>query len=114
MNREIVVDGVTYIPKTETVLTGYTMTRTEKAGVFYGIIKARDGDTLILKNARRVWYWEGAATLSELATRGTSCPDKCKFPCPVEEVTLHNVIEEIPVSEVAKITLDEVMEWTMH
>ena len=110
---EITVDGVVYVPKVVTVI-GYTMIRTEEAGVFYGRIEAIDEDIAHLLDARRVWYWSGASTLSELATEGTSSPDKCKFPCAVPSVTLHGVIEEIPMTKKAKESLDRVAIWTQH
>ena len=53
------------------------MVRSTNAGVFYGKLVSRDGDTVVLKDSRRVWYWAGAATLSELANRGTSKPEEC-------------------------------------
>lgn len=46
------------------------MVRTYSAGVFLGTVAARDGKEVTLTNARRIWYWDGAATLSQLATEG--------------------------------------------
>jgi hypothetical protein len=92
----------------------YCMVRTYSAGVFAGTVKSRNGREVLLADARRIWYWSGAATLSELATKGTSNPDQCKFPAPVPEVLLTEVIEIIPISEVAAISIAEVPEWTMH
>lgn len=56
------------------------MVRTYSAGVFLGTVASRDGKEVTLTNARRIWYWAGAATLSQLATEGTSKPKECKFP----------------------------------
>jgi len=36
------------------------------------IIEKKDGSTVTLSNARRLWYWEGSASLSELAQYGTA------------------------------------------
>src|SRR3990172_2053206 len=58
----------------------YVIVRTYSAGVFAGELKERQGKEVSLTNARRLWFWAGAASLSELAQRGTSRPDKCKFP----------------------------------
>ena len=92
----------------------YCIVRTYSAGVFAGVLAFRDGKEAVLKNARRIWYWDGAASLSELAMKGTSKPDNCKFPCPVEEVVLTEVIEIIPCSDAAKASIQEVPEWTNH
>jgi hypothetical protein len=94
-------------------LTGkYCMVRTYSAGVFAGTIGWRDGKEISLMNARRIWYWDGAATLSELATRGTSKPTKCKFPAEVAEMLLTEVIEIIPITDAARKSIQEVPIWT--
>jgi hypothetical protein len=89
------------------------MIRSAEAGVFYGTITDRDGDTVTMTGARRVWFWDGAATLSELATRGTSKPDKCKFPAATSgEHVIFGVCEIIEVTPEARATLDAVPVWT--
>ena len=89
------------------------MIRSRDAGCFYGTLVGRDGDTVTLTNARRVWYWDGAATLSELATLGTSKPKTCKFPAPTEgEHVILGVCEVIPVTEAALASLDKVPVWS--
>ena len=117
---EIIINGVKYVPETSSknvVNTDgleYCMVRTYSAGVFAGYLESRDGKEVVLRNARRIWYWSGAASLSELATRGTSDPGNCKFPCAVDKVTLMEAIEIIPITEAAKNSIDEVPEWTMR
>lgn len=85
--------------------------RTQSAGVFAGVIKSRKGSEAIVANARRLWYWSGAASLSQLAVDGTSNPSGCKFPVAVPEVTLLNVIEILPLSDKAKASIDSVPVW---
>lgn len=92
----------------------YKMVRTYSAGVFAGYVESLDGQHAVLRNARRIWYWDGAASLSELATRGTSKPDNCKFPCAVDRVELTQVIELIDITEEAEKSIKGVAEWTMH
>lgn len=89
----------------------YVIVRTYSAGVFAGNLESREGKEVVLKNARRIWYWEGAASLSELAVRGVRYPGKCKFPCPVPEVILTEAIEILPVSKKAEKCIQEVPEW---
>jgi hypothetical protein len=89
----------------------YVMVRTYSAGVFAGYLKSRKGQEVVLKNARRIWYWDGAASLSQLAQSGTSKPENCKFPEPVSEVTLLQAIEIIPISPVAQKSIDGVAIW---
>lgn len=90
----------------------YCIVRTYSAGVFAGILKSRDGREAILADCRRIWYWAGAASLSELAVRGTKKPDQCKFPCRVEELLVLEVIEIIPCTAAAAASIREVPEWT--
>lgn len=90
----------------------YCMVRTYSAGVFAGTIKERNGKEATLTNARRMWYWDGAASLSQLATDGTSKPENCKFPVAVDEVLLTEVIEILPITDKAKASIDGVAVWT--
>lgn len=85
--------------------------RTVSAGVFFGELAMRDGDEAIVKNARRLWYWDGAASLSQLALEGVKKPDNCKFPAAVSEVLLRGVIEIIPATDVAVSSIMTVPVW---
>ncbi len=117
MKKEININGVEYIRKDciqkEFAIGQYPvyMVRTYSAGVFYGELKKRNGKEVILLNARRVWSWEGAASLSQLAESGTSKPENCKFPEPVSEVVLTEVIEMIKITKKALQSLNSVKIW---
>lgn len=96
--------------------TKYVMVRTYSAGVFAGelVNKKPNGAgffEVTLKSARRMWSWQGAASLSQLATDGTSNPSQCKFPCAVESVELANAIEILPITPKAKASIDSVPVW---
>ncbi|MDD6312013.1 MAG: hypothetical protein PUB08_00875 [Firmicutes bacterium] len=85
--------------------------RADRAGVFYGEIKERNGSEVTMTNVRRLWYWDGAASLSELATNGTKKPKNCKFTVTVPEMTILGVIEIIPCSAKAVDSIEGVPEW---
>ena len=87
--------------------------RTYSAGVHFGELVSRDGKECVLKNARRIWYWDGAASLSQLAVDGTRKPENCKFPVAVPEITLTDAIEYIPVTEKAANSIHGVPVWKM-
>lgn len=89
----------------------YCMVRTSDAGVFAGTIEKLEGNVAKLVNARRIWYWAGAASLSQLANEGTSNPKSCKFPAAVPEVLVFGVIEIIPISKIAEASIGAVEEW---
>ena len=117
--NEVAINDVVYVQKdsisqNEKVKTDgmpYCMVRTYSAGVFAGYIKERVGKEGTLVNARRIWEWEGAASLSQLAQSGTSAPEKCRFPESVDEVILTEIIEIIPITTKAKVTIDLVPIW---
>ena len=90
----------------------YAIVRTYSAGVFAGYIQKEQGQEITLSDARRIWYWEGAASLSQLSIDGTSKPDKCKFPKSVIEVRLKQVIEILPCTEKSKESILGVPEWS--
>ena len=106
----VVINGIEYIRK-QNVTKDYVIVRTYSAGVFAGNLESRNGKEVVLKNARRIWYWDGAASLSQLAVDGTNMPDKCKFPCEVPEITLTEAIEIIPCTEKAEKSIKEVAIW---
>lgn len=87
--------------------------RSPDAGVFYGEMENEITESRIVKltNARQIWYWEGAATLMQLAKYGTNKPQKCRFTVTVDEITICNVSEIIPCTEEAIKSIDSVTEW---
>lgn len=95
--------------------TKINMVRTQSAGVFYGEITKhnRKEAWVEMKNARRVWMWTGAASLSQLSQDGSANPTGCKFPKAVPSVFLSGVIEILPVTEKAITNLNTVPEWKM-
>lgn len=89
----------------------YVMVRTHSAGVHAGYLKKQDGKCVTLTNTRRLWYWKGAATLSQLAGAGTSNIDDCKFPAAIAEITLLEAIEVIPCTDKARSLIESAKEW---
>lgn len=89
----------------------YIICRTYSAGVFAGTLVSRKGKEVELKNARRLWYWDGAASLSQLSVDGVARPENCKFPCEVPSVVLTEAIEILPVSVSARKSIASVAIW---
>jgi hypothetical protein len=116
--NEIEINGSVYVlkgsqPSIASTLNGlpYVIIRTYSAGVHAGYLKSRNGKEVELLHARRIWYWEGAASLSQLATDGTRKPDKCKFPCEVSRIELTEAIEVLECTEKAKESIKNVKIW---
>lgn len=87
--------------------------RGDKSGVEFGTLVAKDGSEVTLKNARRIWYWAGAASLSQLAQDGTSDPLRCKFTVTVNSITILDAIEIIPCTDKAIKSIENVKEWKL-
>jgi len=89
----------------------YVIVRTQSAGVFAGYIKKRTGQEVVMTEARRLWYWDGAASLSQLCIDGVSKPQSCRFPEAVPRVLLMQVIEILDCSDKAKKSIGSVPIW---
>ena len=118
MVKIISIDGVNYIKESDVKQSAekldgmkYVIIRTQNAGVFAGYLKEKVGETVVLKNARRLWYWSGACSLSQLAMEGTKKAGECKFPCEVETIELNQVIEIIDCTEEARVSIKNVEIW---
>ena len=115
--NEISINGVDYIKKSDNTMADslngmkYVIVRTHSAGVFAGYLEKRTGQEVILRRARRIWFWDGAASLSQLAVDGTQKPQNCKFPCEVDRVELLQAIEILDVTEKAKKSIKGVSVW---
>lgn len=110
MTTEIIVDGERHV-KAQEETTEWVLIRTYSAGVHFGVLKRRDGKEVELTTARRIWYWNGAASLSQMAINGVSKPDDCKFSVPVPIITLTEAIEIIPCTDKAVKSINGVPEW---
>lgn len=116
--NEVEINGIVYIPKDSQIkqaenLNGipYVIVRTYSAGVFAGYLETRNGKEGVMRKARRIWYWDGAASLSQLAVNGTSKPENCKFPVEVDRIELTEIIEILSCTEEAKKSINGVSIW---
>lgn len=115
--RKLNIDGVEYVAVDDLnnmpeIQGEYAIVRTYSAGVFAGVIVSRKGKECELANARRLWQWYGAASISQLAVDGTSNPEKCKFPCELPKVVLTEVIEIAYCTKKSMESIKGVPVWT--
>lgn len=89
----------------------YYIVRGDRSGVFAGNIKERNGREVTMSDVRRLWYWEGACSISQLALDGTTKPSECKFTVALDEITLLDAIEIIPCTDKAEKSIRSVAEW---
>ena len=85
--------------------------RGDRSGVFFGTLVAKEGREVKLENCRRLWYWDGAASISQLATDGTVKPDNCNFTVTVSEIIITDAIEVILCTDKAIKIIEEVKVW---
>jgi len=119
---ELVIDGVTYVPKEENSKNAVStegkkavLIRSRDAGVHFGFLEKEDytpsGKVVTLLKTRRVYYWDGAASLSQMALEGVAKPENCKFSVVLESIEVVNVIETLPLTEKAFDNLNKVKIW---
>lgn len=120
--EEIELDGEIYVRKSSLKteakdLNGMrcVLVRSYAAGVHFGYLKSTEhtlaGTLVTLVDTRRVYSWQGAATLSQMALEGVKKPDGCKFSVVIPENTIQNCLEIIPISEQAWEILKNVSVW---
>ena len=120
-NKEcsVIINNHEYVRKDELMkaeqLEGmpYQIVRTYSAGVFAGYIESRNGQEVVIRKARKIWYWDGAASLSQLAEEGTKKPENCKFPCEVDKILVTQAIEILDCTEKARKSIASVKIWQM-
>lgn len=98
----------------ETQSEKFSIIRTHSAGVWFGNVKTLNGTIAIITNARRLWYWSGAASLSQLAVEGTKKPRECKFTMTITDsdgVYLPQVIEILSCTKEAIENINAVPVW---
>ena len=92
----------------------YVIIRSAQSGVHAGWLVARSGDTVVLKDSRRLWRWVVSkmtgqlATLSEVAVHGVNSSDeRSRISVTVPKITILGVCEVIPASEAARKSIEE-------
>ena len=93
------------------MLNKKVIVRGYRSGVFFGTLTKKDGREVELENCRRLWYWGGAASISQLATDGTVRPNNCQFVVTVSRIAILDAIEIIPCTEKAIESIEGVKEW---
>ena len=91
--------------------TKYFIVRCDRAGVFFGQIKERKEKEVTMTNVRKLWYWDGACAVEELAMNGTKKPETCKFTLTVPEMIIADPIQIIPCTDKAIESINGVKVW---
>ena len=120
MKNEITIDGTVYVPKSQVKNADggqWVLIRSYASGVHFGQLQSKrdalQGLEVTLVNSRRIHYWVGAASLSQIAVDGIANPEESRVSIEVEEITVSNVIETIPITEAAFLNLSSQPVWKM-
>lgn len=112
----IIFNGVKYVRK-DSIKQGVTLNtdnivliRTYSAGVHFGTLESKEGKEVVLSNARRLYQWSGACSLSQVATDGVRLSGS-KISVIVPKITLTEAIEIIPMSEEAATSMMGAEAW---
>ena len=119
---ELEINGTIYIKKDKQLplakeLNGmkYVLVVSQGGGIHIGYMEKEDyrpsGKFVTLRNTRWIKYWEGAASVSQLALLGTSKPASCQISVELDSNEIGNILETIIVSEEAKNILNSVAIW---
>ena len=118
--ENLVINGIEYTPVSNVKTPAsqkknmkYVIVRTYSSWVFAGYLEKRTWQEVILRDARRLWKWDWAASLSQLSTDGTNKPNDCKFPCEVDTIELLNAIEILDCTKKAQDSIASVKVWSV-
>jgi hypothetical protein len=89
----------------------YYIVRTNRAGVFFGEIKERSATEITMTNVRKLWRWDGACAVEELAINGVKKPSGCKFTVTIPEMIIAEPIQIIPCTDLAVERINGVSVW---
>ena len=89
----------------------FYIVRANEAGVFFGKIESRTEHEVVMTDVRKIFYWDGACAVEELALNGTKKPGNCKFTVVIPQMIITNPIQIIPCTDEATDILSRVTVW---
>lgn len=89
----------------------YFIIRCVQAGVFFAQIADRRGSEVDLVKARKIWYWNGAAAVEQLAMTGPTDEKGCKITLEVPSMTVMEACQIIPCTQEAADVFQRIAAW---
>lgn len=99
------------MPKIKIKKNQYYIVRTVNAGVFFGKIKFINKESILMQDVRKLWYWEGAYAVEELALHGTKKPNNCRFTVIIPEMEIAEPVQIIPCTKESVESIQAVEIW---
>lgn len=89
----------------------FSIVRTEKAGVFFCKVLDVTGNVVTIADARKLFFWKGAAAVEQIALEGVKNPTECKFTVTISQMQVFNPCQIIPCTDVAYECIKNVHVW---
>jgi hypothetical protein len=90
----------------------HVIVRSHMAGVFFAILKEKNGSELTLSKARKFYRWSGANTVEDLADKGSSNVSECKLTIEVDEMVIFGFEQIIPCTDKAIENIKSIKVWS--
>ena len=84
--------------------------RIDRAGVFMGTLSHIDNDIIRLTDVRRIYYWRGALSVTDMAANGIAS-GKVTKPCEIVEFNRSALVELNQCSEAAINRIKAIDAW---
>ena len=92
----------------ETNESAYSIIRCTNSGVFFGKVESLKGQTAKIKEARQIWYWDGAKNVMQIAKDGVNENSQITQSA---DVIVTDAIQIVPCSPKAEACLKGAKEW---
>ena len=89
----------------------FVIVRADRAGVFFGKLKEKNGQEVTLTEVRKLHYWNGAAAVEEIAMIGTKKPNDCRFTVTVPEMVIDGCNQVLLCTKESEEAIKSVKEW---
>jgi hypothetical protein len=87
----------------------YYIVRADRAGVFFGQIKEKSKDSVVMTDVQKIHYWDGAAAVEQIATDGVN--DQSRLTVVIDEMEIAGPIQIIPCTQKSYERLKSLKLW---
>ena len=85
--------------------------RINRAGVFHGTLAAKDAETTTMTDVRRIYYWQGPISVTDMSVTGVKAGSEVTLPAKRVEFETAKVIELIECSAEASKSIESIEPW---
>lgn len=85
--------------------------RIDRAGVFHGTLAAKDAETTTMTDVRRIYYWRGALSVTDMSVTGVKAGSKVTVPAKRVEFETTKVVELIECTDEASKSIESIEPW---